>query len=133
LLALEDDVEFKNLQPLADAIDDIKRTGIKWDVLYLGGNINGRVVDKRRHLCRVTNVWTTHAVAYTRFAAASLLQHFPNENEVMYDAYLGAMSRGLNTYMVKPIVAVQRPDFSEIWGHDVNYSNIFNESDRKML
>lgn len=134
LLTLEDDVEFKNLEPLRDALDDIKRTGIKWDILYLGGNIShGRVLEKRRNICRVADVWTTHAVAYTRFAAASLLQHFPNENEVMYDTYLGAMLRNLKAYMVAPMVAVQRPDFSEIWGHDVNYNEILNASNKKLI
>jgi hypothetical protein len=133
LLTLEDDVEFKGMEPLYDAVDDIRRTGIKWDVLYLGGNLmNGKVIEKRRNLCRVTNVWTTHAVAYTRFAAAALLQHFPNENEVMYDTYLGSMLRGFRSYMVSPMVAFQRPDFSDIWQNDVNYTGIFLESNKKM-
>lgn len=133
LLTLEDDVLFTNLSPLSSAIDDIQRTGIKWDVLYLGGNLlNGRVLEKRRNLCRITNVWTTHAVAYTRFSAAALFQHFPNENEVMYDTYLGSMLKSFRSYMVSPMVAIQRPDFSDIWNNDVNYASIFNESNRMM-
>lgn len=133
LLTLEDDVEFKNLQPLKDALQDISLNNIKWDVLYLGGNLlQGRVLEKRRSLCRVCNVWTTHAVAYTRLAAASLLQHFPNENETMYDTYLGAMLRSMRAYMVNPMVAFQRPEFSEIWGNEVNYTILFLESNKKM-
>ena len=133
LLALEDDVMFNDLYPLYDAINDIKLNNIKWDVLYLGGNLlQGMVLEKRRNLCRVSNVWTTHAVAYTRYAAAVLLQTFPNENEVMYDTYLGSMGGRLKTYMVKPMVAVQRPDFSDIWGGDVNYLKIFDDSNKKM-
>lgn len=133
LLTLEDDVEFKDLSPLRDGLQDIIRSNIKWDVLYLGGNLmQGRVLEKRRNICRVTNVWTTHAVAYTRFAAAALLQNFPNENEVMYDTYLGAMLRQFKSYMIRPMVAFQRPDFSDIWGSDVNYTNIFIESNRRM-
>ena len=133
LLTLEDDVEFHDLNPLREAIHDIRISNIKWDVLYLGGNIQGRVMDKsRRHIKKVTNVLTTHAVAYTRVAAAALLTHFPNENEVMYDTYLGAMQHSLRTYMVYPIVAYQRPDFSDLWGNDVNYTSIFKESNRKM-
>lgn len=133
LLTLEDDVQFVDLSPLEEAIDDIQRTRIKWDILYLGGNLmNGRVIEKRRNLCKVDNVWTTHAVAYNRFSAAALLQHFPNENEVMYDTYLGGMLRVFNSYMVSPMVAFQRPDYSDIWQNDVNYTGIFNQSNLKM-
>jgi hypothetical protein len=133
LLTLEDDVEFHDLEPLRAAITDIKLNNIKWDVLYLGGNIQGRVTDKsRRSIKKVNNVLTTHAVAYTRFAAAGLLQHFPDESVAMFDTYLAGMQSHLNTYMVYPIVAYQRPDFSEIWQNDVNYTSIFRESNRKM-
>lgn len=133
LLALEDDVEFRNLEPLREAIQDINLHSTKWDILYLGGNVlNGKVIEKRRNICRVTNVWTTHAVAYTKQAAQTLLAGFPNENEVMYDTYLGSMLRVMRAYMVAPMVAVQRPDVSEIWGNYVNYTPIFNESN-KML
>lgn len=134
LLTLEDDVEFKDLYPLYDAVTDIKTTGIKWDILYLGGNLlnDAHIKKTRRNLRQVTNVWTTHAVAYSRFAAAALLQYFPNENEVMYDTYLGSMLRNFSAYMVYPMVAFQRPDYSEIWSSDVNYTGIFVESNKKM-
>lgn len=132
LLTLEDDVEFGDLMPLYDAIVDIKTAGLKWDILYLGGNVRGSVTKERRNLRRVTDVWTTHAVAYSRFAAASLLQHFPNENETMYDTYLGAMLRNFKAYIVAPMVAYQRPDFSEIWNSDVNYYPIFNEVNKRL-
>lgn len=134
LLTLEDDVEFKDLYPLYDAVTDIKTTSIKWDILYLGGNIlrDAHVKKSRRNLRQVSNVWTTHAVAYSRFAAAALLQYFPNENEVMYDTYLGSMLRNFKAYMVYPMVAFQRPDYSEIWSSDVNYTGIFIESNKRM-
>jgi hypothetical protein len=133
LLVLEDDVEFRDLQPLREAIFDINLHNTNCDILYLGGNLlNGRVLEKRRHICRVNNVWTTHAVSYSRFAAAALLQHFPNENEVMFDTYLGSMLSQFKAYMVSPMVAVQRPDFSDIWGHDVNYTSIFDRSNKMM-
>lgn len=132
LLTLEDDVVFKDLEPLKDAVFDIVRMGIKWDVLYLGGNVRGVMEKTRRNLRRVSDVWTTHAVAYNRLAAASLLQHFPNENETMYDTYLGSMLRTFKSYIVYPMVAYQRPDFSDIWQNDVNYTSIFDESNRKL-
>lgn len=132
LLTLEDDVVFKDLSPLREAIDDIQRSGLKWDVLYLGGNVREGIKKERRNLRKVTNVWTTHAVAYNRIAAATLLQHFPNENEVMYDTYLGGMLRVFNSYIVYPMVAYQRPDFSEIWNSDVNYNGIFDDSNRRL-
>ncbi len=134
LLTLEDDVEFQDLAPLHEAMTDIEVTGMRWDILYLGGNIlkDSCIKKSRRNLRQVNNVWTTHAVAYSRFAAASLLQHFPNENEVMYDTYLGSMLRNFKSYMIYPMVAFQRPDFSEIWQNDVNYRSIFIESNNRM-
>jgi hypothetical protein len=131
MLVMEDDIQFLSLEPFYDAFPDISG-GVKWDILYLGGNIRGQVNKERRNLCRVTEVWTTHAVAYSRYAASVLLENFPNENEVMYDTYLGAMLRNFKAYMINPMIAVQRPDFSEIWGHEVDYTDIFKASNQKM-
>lgn len=132
LLTLEDDVKFQNLDALNDAIIDIMKSRIPWDVLYLGGNINGNAVKVRRHLFKVFNVWTTHAVAYTRNAAIYLLKSFPPISEKMYDVYLGENSLRLNMYMINPIVAVQKPEFSDLWNKQVDYTGAFTQSQNKM-
>jgi hypothetical protein len=131
LLTLEDDVMFSNIDYLRDAIHAIKLHGIKWDVLYLGGNVVGGLPKMiRRNLYKVENVWTTHAVAYTKKAASMLLSNFPNENEIMYDTYLGNCLTKLNAFMIGPMVATQRPDYSDIWQKDVDYTAIFTNSNR---
>jgi hypothetical protein len=132
LLTLEDDVKFLDISPLRDAIYDIKVNGIKWHVLYLGGNIKDKCIKYRRNLSRVSNVWTTHAVAYSRFAAQTLLLNFPNENELMYDNHLGNMLKFFNSFMINPMVAIQRPDYSDIWQSNVDYTEIFNNSQKQM-
>ena len=134
LLAMEDDIEFRNIDPLCDAIHAIKLHGIKWDVIYLGGNIvSGIHKMVRRNLYKVQNVWTTHGVAYTRYAAQLILSEFPNENEKMYDTYLGEILPKMNAYMIGPMVAIQRPDYSDIWQKDVDYTQIFNNSNKRLV
>src|SRR6185503_10149802 len=70
LLALEDDVVFKDLQALDAALTELKQ----WHILYLGANITDMVfgikenqpVGVSPHLYRIRRAWTSHAIAYTR-------------------------------------------------------------------
>jgi len=133
LLFMEDDVQFLDLRPLADLLDDLKLNPVPFDIIYLGCNVQDNKPQMiRRNLYRIRNAWTTHAVVYTKRAAQVLLSNFPNESEVMYDNYLGNMLGVLRAFVIKPMVAVQRPGYSDIWKANVDYRNIFQESENKL-
>lgn len=129
MLFLEDDVQFQNLEQLWPALTELPDN---WDVFYLGCNIQGETQKVSQRIYRVTNAWTTHAVAYTRPIVEYLLKHYPDESSVMYDNWLGSLLPNWNAYVCKPFCAVQRPRYSGIWNTQADYTSAFRESELKL-
>jgi len=129
-LILEDDVVFQNIGDLGNALSELPEN---WEILYLGANIREeRPVKYSGHLFHLKNAWTTHAIAYTRAAAEKIIAEFPNEH-YMYDNWLGDNLRRFNAFITAPMMAVQRPGRSDIWGHDVDYEYVWEPSRKKLL
>ncbi len=120
-LALEDDVKFQNLDHLAEALSELPQD---WDMVYLGANVTDEKPERySNHLRRIRSAWTTHAVAYTRKAIEEIVEKYNSwEANGMFDDWL---SREFlpkhNCYIVAPMVAWQRPVFSDLWGNHVSY------------
>jgi hypothetical protein len=137
LLHLEDDVMFRDLTHLSQAINELPDD---WDVLYLGANLicwnNGEPNPERYsdHLFRVRAAWTTHAVAYNKKCVRRILEGQPSFDAQMFDNWLSTRLPELNAYCVAPMVAYQRPRFSSIWQREVedDYTDIFGASEALM-
>lgn len=136
LLHLEDDVIFRDLNHLPQALSELPDD---WDILYLGANLllwnNGSEPQPERvseHLFRVRGAWTTHAVAYNKKCVRMILEKQPEFSVQMFDNYLSDRLPELNAFIVAPMVAYQRPRKSSIWDRDDDYTPIFEESDRKL-
>lgn len=137
-LLMEDDVTFVRPELLPYCMAELPDN---WDIFYLGANLqNVHTLPERYsfHLWRVYNAWTTHAVAYTRQALELIAERYEKElqnvindrgfdTQYMYDCWLGReILPAVNAYVAIPNIAHQRPGFSDIWGHEVNYTNLFN-------
>jgi hypothetical protein len=129
LLSLEDDCQFKDYEHLEQALSELPA---RWDVLYLGGNLRDDPVRYSPHLFRVTNVWTTHAIAYRREIVPYLLEKQPGLSEQMFDQFLGEQLHKMQAFIVAPTVAWQRSHYSSIWGRDVNYDDVFQLTDERL-
>ncbi|HEU5290951.1 MAG TPA: hypothetical protein VFU05_09935 [Cyclobacteriaceae bacterium] len=133
LLFLEEDCEFVSLSHLTKALQELPAD---WDIFYLGGNISEESFRKPEkygaHLCRVFNCWTTHAVGYSRKVIETILEQQPGFSEQMYDTYLSTRLHEFNTYIVNPMVAVQRSRVSSIWGTFCDYKEKFEASNKAM-
>lgn len=129
LLFLEDDVQFQNIGQLWPALTELPSD---WDVFYLGCNIQSEATRVTNRIYRITNAWTTHAVAYTRPIVEYLIRHYPDPSSVMYDNWLGTLLPKWNAYVCKPMVAVQRPRYSNIWNTQTDYADVFKASEEKM-
>jgi hypothetical protein len=126
LLSLEDDVVFRDLSQLEDALSELPSD---WDIVYLGANLmNGRPAKYSDHLHRVTNAWTTHAVGYNQRVIPYLLANQPPSGEGMFDDWLSSQLPKLNAFVVNPMAAWQRPRFSPLWGREANYDPAFQGS-----
>lgn len=125
-LILEDDVVFSNIGHLGAALYELP---YDWDLCYLGGNLQGTDLCSwdppkhySQHLRRVTQAWTTHAIAYSESGLKKILADWDFTSGRMYDDWLReAVESKLNAYVVNPMVADQRPGFSDIWNVYTNY------------
>lgn len=135
LLHLEDDVVFRDLDHLPQALRELPDD---WDILYLGANLicwnNGEPSPERysEHLFRVRAAWTTHAIAYHKRCVRRILEGQPSFDQLMFDNHLSQRLPELNAFCVAPMVAWQRPRFSSIWGRHDDYSEIFAQSEARL-
>jgi GR25 family glycosyltransferase involved in LPS biosynthesis len=132
ILVLEDDVVFENMHSIDMCLDELEDEFPNWDMLYLGGNYACHDQVKRPdhisdHLRRIYNAWTTHAVAYRRDVAAWIVRNYKVDQ--MYDAFLDERVldkfKAVATY---PMFAVQEQGYSDLWGHEVDYTGTWSQS-----
>lgn len=131
ILIFEDDVQFsvENLtQHLDTMVQELKY--LDWDLFYLGGNVNAPLirVPKCDYLLRCNMVLSTHAVAYSKQGWKLLLQEMCRISEK--GAYSGepidmTLARIIQpqgrTYVSYPLLAVQRPGWSDVENRDTDY------------
>jgi hypothetical protein len=141
LLHLEDDVVFRDLSHLPQAMSELPAD---WDILYLGANLicwdtggESAPLPPERfspHLFRVRSAWTTHAIAYHKSCVRRILEHQPEFSAQMFDNALSDLLPELNAFVVAPMVAWQRPRVSGIWQRDAvdDYTEIFELSEARL-
>lgn len=138
-LMLEDDVQFYNINNLQKALYQLP---LDWDILYLGANIIGVDVNRlpkpeqySEHLFRVKAAWTTHAIAYNGDVVEKILSKYKGWQESgMYDDWLSReILPNVKAFIIYPMVAVQRPVKSDLWGgRHVDYTGCFEQGNRLM-
>jgi hypothetical protein len=138
LLALEDDVIFRDLGALDAAIKELPTD---WDMLYLGANITDGVsgvqenppVQYSDHLWRVRRAWTTHAIAYREQAVRDIVATYDPGSGRMFDEWLSSDFIGYrNTFLANPMIAYQRPGKSDLWGCATDYTGAFEKGNQIM-
>lgn len=129
MLVLEDDAVFKNTDHLTAAFNELPED---WDVLYLGANVNGTNLERYSdHLFKIKNSFTTHAVAYSFKMAEWIVKNFNPDQFPIYDEWLRVnVQEQFKCFIVSPMVAWQRPDVSDIWGHYADYTRCFIDGDK---
>lgn len=123
-LVLEDDVLFKNIDHLCSALGELPAD---WDVLYLGANVNGTTLERHsEHLFKIKNSFTTHAVAYSKEMAEWIVENFNPDEFPIYDEWLRQnVQERFKCFLIAPMIAWQRPDFSDIWQTQADYTSCF--------
>lgn len=129
-LVLEDDVVFQNMKDLPAVLDDLERW--VWDICYFGGNYQPHwnvtpPIKVSKNLRRIYNAWTTHSIAYQRDAIEHI--HRAYKADAPYDAWLDEYVLGeLYTVATVPLLAVQEKGYSDLWKHDVDYTDTWQKS-----
>lgn len=127
LLLLEDDVVFTDTIPFLTRSAELPHDFM---TLHLGANIIGMdttvwqmPTPHSEHLAKLWNCWMSHATLYSAECVKFILDNLdPNrldEDNNIFDDWLRrkVMPMG-RSYVMKPMVAMQRPRKSAIWGGD---------------
>lgn len=128
ILILEDDVIFKSCHHLESACNQLP---LDWDCLWLGANLNGTKQERfSGNLFTIKNAFTTHAVAYSRNMAEWIVSNFNPDEFPIYDEWLRInVQSEYKCFVIAPMIAWQRPDHSDIWGHHADYTRCFSEGE----
>jgi len=136
-LVLEDDFQFRfPPHELRKYLHEcINQLPVDWDLLYLGCNLDDSyglypIESFSDSLFRLKSAHTTHAMAFNKkfiekFAASSptdeTLVDWTKKYEVI-DVYLSRhVLPHINAFVSDPLIAIQRPSFSDIEGTTYNY------------
>lgn len=137
VLILEDDIRF--LRPhLRWLWKDLEE--YPWDMLYLGATLRSPLKRISSHLYRAENVWTTHAIVYRKKMIRTILDLFPADlldplspGFVPFDEWLRTdIQPNFNCLICNPMVAVQRPSYSDLEGRFASYNMMGKQSNDYM-
>lgn len=128
-LILEDDVEFRDMTHLDEAL---KALPADWDVVFLGATLNSKHKEKvHPNLYVYKDGWATQAVGYSRKMANYIAEKFNPDGGVIFDEWLRFnILPFFKCYIVSPMVCYQRPSFSNLRGRFVDYTAGFEQSEK---
>jgi GR25 family glycosyltransferase involved in LPS biosynthesis len=117
ILIFEDDVKF------VKSLKSIKEPPKDWNMIYLGGTVH-RVMDNKHDGYSRVQTWTTHAyfINLKDNDFVNELLEMENYQEEVDRYYLEKINPNYKCYMTNPMVAIQKEDYSDIEGQEVNYN-----------
>lgn len=148
LLLFEDDVVF-DCGPFSPAFSwqELFDTILPKDYLtcHLGCNIIGTdtmvwqmPTPYNQHLARLWNCWQSHATLYSAECVKYILDNFKyvtdeykTEGLVIFDEWLRTKVLPMGrSYVMKPMIAYQRPRHSEIWSCHADYTGCHKQGNK---
>ena len=108
-----------------------------WDLLYLGATLMRPIEKYSENLFRLKNGYCAHAIIYNSKRVVDYILSryndffiFSNERHTLDVFYYSQVQERFNCFIVSPLVATQRPGFSDIENMNVNYEQIINHFNR---
>jgi len=130
VLILEDDCAFlESPHELLDkAFNDLNHQP-PCDILYLGANVLADINRVSPNLGKINGSYCAHAYVVFKKAYDHILNFNWKDYRAIDELYMN-MSRDsrFNVYTVLPVLAIQRPSYSDIEQKEVNYSNVILDS-----
>jgi GR25 family glycosyltransferase involved in LPS biosynthesis len=130
VLIFEDDATFKGT--FSDLVKCIADLPDGWDMLMLGATIRDPKIDRvSPNIVRTYGAWTSHAIIYSHRFAKEMAE---TELTMPIDEYFRIVvhPKG-NSYVCVPFLSYQRKSHSDI-EHDIkDYTDLMDESNRKVL
>jgi hypothetical protein len=119
-----------------DSWDKVERAILQmpseWDALWLGGSLYQSVERYSENLFRVKGLYTHHAVIYN---SRAMIDFYINnyDSKMPIDNFSSSVvSQQFNCFLIHPMIATQRVNFSDIEGKICDYSPWFNDLQNKL-
>lgn len=124
-MIFEDDVKFtKDILNLEVYLKELGK--LDWDMLYLGANISSPIHQINDYFGRLTSAQSTHAYLVNKNFIPVILSMQNKLGKHMDLIYSEDIVPYHNCYITIPLLAIQRPSFSDIENKNVNYSWMFD-------
>lgn len=129
LLIIEDDCYFEGYfyQNVLDELPD------DYDGFWLGSNLQD-IHDKRYsdNLSILENGWNTHAALFSRRFRSWCLEHW--DGELVFDEWVRVHALPVKKcYVLRPMIAFQRPSNSDIIGGYADYSEAWRKAKKRLI
>jgi hypothetical protein len=122
VMIFEDDVKFINSYSHLDeyllSLDSLQ----SWDMLYLGGNICGSIYRINDKIGRLTHAQSTHAYCVNKQFIPKILEKKNLLGKHLDLIYAEDIIPYNDCYITIPMLAIQRPSYSDIEKKQVDYS-----------
>lgn len=120
-MIFEDDVQFVNThRSISEYISELDN--LDWDMLYFGANITRRIKVVSDKFARVYHAQSTHAYCVNNRFIDTVLDHQNLIGKPMDLIYAENVIPLGKCYITKPLLAIQRPSYSDIEKKHVNYN-----------
>jgi GR25 family glycosyltransferase involved in LPS biosynthesis len=140
ILALQDEFPFiifeddcVLLQPWSIVEKAMEQLPENWDLLYLGATLMQPIEKFSENLFCLKKAYCAHAIIYNskRVVDYILNNHVrffqsSSERNTLDVFYFNEIQEKFNCYIVSPLIATQRPGFSDIENMNVDYTQIIN-------
>lgn len=135
-LLLEDDAIPTVPNVLIKIYNRVFNAPVKWEAIYLGGNVYPSGAERYHYgggYYRAFDVLTSHAIVWKRSLAIYCLENYDYNKHGVFDLWLYNEVQRLKVMLIiKPFLVLQKPGMSEIEGKDVDYTDIFRNSETRL-
>ncbi|MBK5202109.1 MAG: hypothetical protein JJE45_00105 [Prolixibacteraceae bacterium] len=125
------------LRPWEAVVNAMSQLPDNWDLLYLGATLMRPIERHSENLFRLKGAYCAHAIIYNSERVVDYIlnncdRFFRNslERNTLDVFYFTEVQEKFNCYIVSPLVATQRPGFSDIENMNVDYTQIINHFNR---
>jgi GR25 family glycosyltransferase involved in LPS biosynthesis len=126
VLIMEDDVEFDEdcRQVLEASLDEL--CGMQWDMAYFGGNILRPFFQIKKHWARLSHCQSTHCYSIQKNFLTTVINFLENNSAqktglAIDQLYADYLIPNCKAYIIVPMIARQRSDFSTIENCQMTY------------
>jgi len=127
ILIFEDDIKFLN-NP-SQTLEAVKSQLQSFDMLYLGANTHTKLQQYSENVYHLNNAFAAHAICYNESVYDEIIERFEKTNQILKqedinDVFFCSLQNKYKCYLTYPLLATQRPSFSNLDNRNVDYSFI---------